>query len=570
MISNGNGRMPQHQEFRHGSSGSLNIPVGTNGISSHGGGIGGGRYDQAKAPTTKQQNTSHVPCKFYRQGTCQAGNSCPFSHTLDSGNDNVCKYFAKGNCKFGPKCANAHILPNGVRVCYNSKGARMDIGNRILPNAYQRHGSGLANAFGGGPVSQSPYTPTGIPQYSHFGNSPDEYSMNAMATIDTTFPPQDTSYGSPRDDDRYAYGLSPGTQRGGLSVMDAPLPASFDSEGLSAYAHHAVGKGALATSAPTKFGLDSLLGHVGVSSDALKSLQASAFAEDNREQLSGIGSSPPNYPTEEYYGRRAMHSQRSARPRLMSSSLPQANQDWDVDFFEEDYVPLVLDDLLTQEEKARRGSRNATDEGRPNLQSGAGTPIGTPIKEIGTKFGSPSNASPSRWAPRPRNQAEDEKYTSRASAFGHVGSPLRNSTLHLGASPSARPTIKPSLSGDSSPYTSSPPRTGGISAISLALGRTRISRADSNGSESSLHPNRAISNSVGSGPRTVAERQISSGSIGSSGRFTTPIDEEPLFKMDGMDDDSEKKPEKRNSGGSWLYPVNKNNTNGNSVQSPGR
>ena len=38
-------------------------------------------------------DTSHVPCKFFRQGTCQAGNTCPFSH--DVAQETVCKYFAK-------------------------------------------------------------------------------------------------------------------------------------------------------------------------------------------------------------------------------------------------------------------------------------------------------------------------------------------------------------------------------------------------------------------------------------------------------------------------------------------
>jgi hypothetical protein len=40
-------------------------------------------------------DTSHVPCKFFRQGQCQAGKACPFSHDLSSTTDNVCKYFAK-------------------------------------------------------------------------------------------------------------------------------------------------------------------------------------------------------------------------------------------------------------------------------------------------------------------------------------------------------------------------------------------------------------------------------------------------------------------------------------------
>lgn len=69
--------------------------------------------------STANKNLSHVPCKFFKQGICQAGKSCPFSHDLDgsTGADKLpCKYFQKGNCKFGLKCALAHFLPDGTRV----------------------------------------------------------------------------------------------------------------------------------------------------------------------------------------------------------------------------------------------------------------------------------------------------------------------------------------------------------------------------------------------------------------------------------------------------------------------
>lgn len=77
----------------------------------------------SNSSATSNKNLSHVPCKFYRQGICQAGNLCPFSHNLDgtlAADKLPCKYFQKGNCKFGLKCALAHFLPDGTRV--NSKG----------------------------------------------------------------------------------------------------------------------------------------------------------------------------------------------------------------------------------------------------------------------------------------------------------------------------------------------------------------------------------------------------------------------------------------------------------------
>ncbi|CAR28643.1 hypothetical protein ZYGR_0S02770 [Zygosaccharomyces rouxii] len=63
-----------------------------------------------------QKNYSHVPCKFYRQGVCQAGQSCPFSHSLDAfaADQRPCEYFKRGNCKFGAKCVNAHVTSEGT------------------------------------------------------------------------------------------------------------------------------------------------------------------------------------------------------------------------------------------------------------------------------------------------------------------------------------------------------------------------------------------------------------------------------------------------------------------------
>ncbi|ORX49101.1 hypothetical protein DM01DRAFT_1385246 [Hesseltinella vesiculosa] len=65
---------------------------------------------------SKPSNLSHVPCKFFKQGTCTAGANCIFSHNLTPSTETVCKYFLKGNCKFGSKCALLHtMVPSDVR-----------------------------------------------------------------------------------------------------------------------------------------------------------------------------------------------------------------------------------------------------------------------------------------------------------------------------------------------------------------------------------------------------------------------------------------------------------------------
>jgi len=437
-------------------------------------------------------------------------------------------------------------------------GGHLNIGGRLNTDLYhpQNSGSALTNSFIR--ANAAPPSPYGQ-QYPYTGDEAYSPLVGRQQSIDITVPTIDTSYashpgsnyGSPRDEDvnRFGLGLSPVPAKG-LSVLDAPLPASFDSNGVSWIAR----TGPIASSVPSKFGLDSPPGSLGAAKDgrtseALKSLHNSAFGDDTRDRFNGFAASPPAPTTDEYFGKRVMHSQRYAKSKVMSASLPKTiDQDWGEAFaFEEDLLPEALRELMTPAEKARRGSRNADEEGRPT-HSGTGTPN----NDTSSKFGSPSNASPSRWGPlfqRHQQQKEEEERAaaSRASAFGHVGSPLRNSSLHPGASPKSRPIARTSNSGDSSPYLASPPRQSTMSIISQQLQRTRLSsRAES-----------ASGNALGSGTTRaglVGERQVSSSSIGNggSGRFTTPIDEEQgdiMFSMEGMEDVDEKRTEKRNSGG---------------------
>jgi hypothetical protein len=53
-------------------------------------------FDMAARSPPNQSNTKHVPCKFFRQGACQAGPACPFLHSTDAAIDYApCKYFTK-------------------------------------------------------------------------------------------------------------------------------------------------------------------------------------------------------------------------------------------------------------------------------------------------------------------------------------------------------------------------------------------------------------------------------------------------------------------------------------------
>ena len=111
-------------DYRHMRSGSLNIPSPggpppTAAAAAAAPGQAHGRFDGPRSPPSTSQHTavtpcsmspswtntnrwpssiadtSHVPCKFFRQGACQAGSACPFSHDLGAASETVCKYFAK-------------------------------------------------------------------------------------------------------------------------------------------------------------------------------------------------------------------------------------------------------------------------------------------------------------------------------------------------------------------------------------------------------------------------------------------------------------------------------------------
>ncbi|KAL6923933.1 hypothetical protein ACHAPO_006633 [Fusarium lateritium] len=568
-------------EYRHARSGSLNVANGGSQsnppLSSSSSAAGGAapRFDGPRSPP----NTSHVPCKFFRQGACQAGNACPFSHDLSNAAENVCKYFAKGNCKFGPKCANIHILPDGRRINYGKNG--VTIGNTSALAGRSNPTSASNNQSSTSALTTSLYR-ADVPSYAsaYPYDEQDQHSLGRQPSLENGLPTIDMSYtgsnyGSPRDEEslRFGMGLSPVNNKG-LSVLDAPLPASFDSNGISNAARFPAGP--WPSSVPNQFGIESPTPSLSNAKDSrtsetLKLLHTSAFGSSDH-LLAPLDRSPPNSHQangEEYFGRRAMHSSRFTKPRMLSSSMPKTSvdRDWepgfafgdDDDNLPENYVPENLQDLLTPVEKARRGSMRADGDG-----------------DGLSKYGSPIGTSPSRWGPMFQRQKEEEE-TARSlrgvSAFGHVGSPLRNSVLSQemgGTNGFNRPS---SLRSGSD----------GMSMLSQQLQRTRLDDTTSN-SNPLLHPSTARAGTTASAISPISpigrereriERHVSTGSISSSmnGRFTTPINEDDeMFHMEGMEDDGDSaiKSPKRTAAGlagmnvwsSYASVAGKSSTNG--------
>lgn len=354
-------------------------------------------------------------------------------------------------------------------------------------------------------------------------------------------------YDAARDDDavaaRLGLGRSPVNAKG-LSVLDAPLPSSFDSNGISNAARFP--SAPWPSSVPSKFALDSPTpspGSASRTSETLKLLHTSAFGSSDHLATPTAGSPPGSQPVngDEHFGKRVMHSSRYAKPRMLSASLPKAasvDRDWepgfafgdDADHVPENYLPENLQDLLTPAEKARRGSMRAdTADALP-------------------RFGSPLGSSPGRWGPLFQRHKDDDDAgraaRPAASVFGHVGSPLRRSTLaqEMGDGLRGAAAARPSGSRAGSEF---------MSVLSQQLRRSRLDNGAGGGSSPLLHPTTARISAGAIGKDRAMERHVSSGSIG-SGRLTTPIDEEDpafVFSMEDEDDSAAARVRKRTSTG---------------------
>ncbi|KAJ5124670.1 uncharacterized protein N7515_008495 [Penicillium bovifimosum] len=478
-------------------------------------------------------DTKHVPCKFFRQGACQAGPACPFLHSTDAGIDFApCKYFAKGNCKFGAKCALAHILPDGRRVNRPSGNMGMgsghlNLGGRVNPQAYVNQDSALTNSV----LSQQrmnghdqPRFAPQLPPQEEYGPLPGQQqpTYDGIPTIDTGLASDAGSkYGSPPEDVRFP--MSPNNNH--LSALDAGLPASFDSQGIS----HAARYGPVAASMPSQFGQSPPAQRPG-HADVFRNLRDIGYGSSLRKPSSYIGSSPPA--PEDTTGTRFMHSARPVKPRMLSASVPRptALEDWDENFpMEEDYLPVNLhDDVLTPQEKLRRLSRTDND-----LSSSHRSGFGMSSTSF-SKTGSPLASSPSRFGALFAKQRQRKEEETHGSSSFHIGSPLRESSLNPITSPSLGPIGDRRASHDGSPFVSSPGRQSSMSMISEQLGGL------------SLHPGSARQSSTG--PSGRLDRLISSDRIIPSPVSTSKIEEEE--QSDLVFDMEEEVGNKRNSA-SW-------------------
>lgn len=359
----------------------------------------------------------------------------------------------------------------------------------------------------------------------------------------------DSKYGSPVDESR----LQTSPRIGALTLRDVQLPASFDSQGIS----HVARYGPVAASVPSQFGLDLASPPIQrAPSDALRTLRDTAFGSDLRKPTSNFGSSPPAIVEDSYTSSRFLHSQRMVpRSKVLSASVPRPSMldDWDDNFaMEEDYLPVNLhDDVLTPQEKMRRLSRTEHELSSSQRDfSGFDRIAGTSA----TKVGSPLGSSPSRFGAlfaRQRQRKEEEQQGMTSSSFNHlhIGSPLRESSLHSfsnanasnnTSSPSLRPIGSRPTSGDISPFVSSPnTRQSTMSMISQQLHNM------------SLHPTSTSATSATANPPRQPVNNLSTTRTASSpmtfATTTSRIDEEEQSDLVFSMEEEEKENNKRNS-----------------------
>lgn len=317
--------------------------------------------------SNSNKNLSHVPCKFFKQGVCQAGSSCPFSHNFDGslGADKLpCKYFQKGNCKFGLKCALGHYLPDGTRI--NSRN-------------YTYHGrksNSKSSNFGSLPIE------IGFNQMTP-PNKPASKFMNLNGST-----PNASSNGADNDYSNLTYMA--------IDITQNTVPSTKSSRSSS---HGNIFNGSNGNSGLKIFGngqqINVLNGaNLTVSAGEINGFQrTSSFGNGSFMRLPSSDTSPvglsnssssPQHSSFFHKGNVASNSPTnnlSAQiSRSFSSNMPNShssfssfaanfnesaiaddeNEDSNYnDFHGEDFIPASLgDDILTPQEKQRRGSRS--------------------------------------------------------------------------------------------------------------------------------------------------------------------------------------------------------------------
>ncbi|KAI0300597.1 hypothetical protein B0F90DRAFT_1724306 [Multifurca ochricompacta] len=338
--------------------------------------------DREKNPkakgSAKTKDLSHVPCKFFKVGSCTAGVSCPFSHANNEPGQpkGVCAWFVKGNCKFGHKCALAHILP-AAQLAANPNGQSKE-GSKGGKSSKSGSQSGTGSGSSGAPTRNALLSgstaPTRILQGS--ARAPMPIPLKAAVSPSAPAPPvQDTdfaSYGLPDESNKLPSApaqnkpfSSPLKGDNPLPLMRTPsaprqmrLPGNPADLGPIGSPRSVSSQGQIARVNGFSPGTSPSQGAVVLSTSPFSApgAQSVFFSYENK----------PNYPDD-------------VKARSGIAASLGATQTWRSELPPGEFVPGSLSELLTPEERSRRYSRthptNATTStgwsanSRPNTET---------------------------------------------------------------------------------------------------------------------------------------------------------------------------------------------------------
>ncbi|KAI0364258.1 hypothetical protein BV20DRAFT_974634 [Pilatotrama ljubarskyi] len=379
--------------------------------------------------SSKTKDLSHVPCKFFKVGSCTAGSSCPFSHqVLEPGQPKeVCAWFVKGNCKFGHKCALAHILPGqsmsmdrknkkAAQLAANAAGGGGREGSKSRGGHKASHHAGSGGGAGGGGAGggsgaqprNALLSGSTAPTRSVAPNARNPIPMPLKATLSPSAPAppvKDTdfaSFGLPDESNKLPNAPAQGKPsaasadtEGSAADQDQPANADTLKDSQEQPAAERASPSPLPTSVPTaprrisdaSTAVD--LGPIGspprASSSSSRPARVNGFSPGTSPQGSGISGSPFSAPgtqtvfvmsqredgSSDFKSRSGLSASLGAvmtwgSERITTRRMAVTTEEVVVEDEDlEDFLPSSLTDLLTPEERSRRMSR--TNSARPNV-----------------------------------------------------------------------------------------------------------------------------------------------------------------------------------------------------------
>ena len=415
------------------------------------------------------KDLSHVPCKFFKVGSCTAGSSCPFSHqVLEPGQQKeVCAWFVKGNCKFGHKCALAHILPGQSMSMdrKNKKAAQLAAsaaGGHPSSRDKSKSHKGPHHPPPSGPQSRNALlSGSTAPTRSVAPNARSPMPVPLKATLSPSAPAPPV-----KDTDFVSFGLSDETNQlptapaQGKSTTATAVPGSEQTEQLtnpesaddeSRAPSDQPSPPPLpthATSAPRRISDASTtvdFGPIGspprASSSSSRPARVNGFSPGTSPQPHGLSTSPFSAPGTQTVFAVPRHDDSADFKSRSGLSASLGAMNWGSDRMApsrragveevvvededlEEFLPSSLNDLLTPEERSRRMSR--TNLPHPNM-------IGQDGEQNAQRSGTEAHHRYSRSVPAP-SLIQDIKSIWADSNGAPIGSPdaAALGTSHLG------------------------------------------------------------------------------------------------------------------------------------------